>query len=102
MEFVDYAEEPVQVQIRVKGNFAAVRYESPEQGCCVPLEVVKNGEFTEFVIPSLQTAGRTYLKPAADRQARTHALKPAKFSTNAKAKLKAKSEPTWPHSLLRP
>jgi len=29
MEFVDYAEEPVQVQIRVKGNFAAVLYEKP-------------------------------------------------------------------------
>jgi len=72
MEFVDYAEEPVQVQIRVKGNFAAVQYESPEQGCCAPLEVVKNGEFTEFVIPSLQTAGRTYLKAAADGHAPTH------------------------------
>ncbi len=69
MEFVDYAEEPVQVQIRVKGNFAAVQYESPEQGCCASLAVVKKGEFTEFVIPSLQTAGRTYLKPAADRHA---------------------------------
>ena len=61
LELVNYAAEPLRVQVQVKGSFASVRYESPEQGCCESLEVVKHGGFTEFVVPDLRITGRVHL-----------------------------------------
>lgn len=61
LEFINYAEEPVRVQVQVKGSFASVRYETPEQGCCKSLALEKHDGFTEFVIPDLLIAGRVLL-----------------------------------------
>ncbi len=61
MEFVNYAEEPLRLQVQVKGSFASVRYETPEHKCCETLTSVQHNGFTEFVIPELRIAGRVYL-----------------------------------------
>lgn len=61
IEFVNYAAEPLRVQVQVKGSFTSVRYESPEHGCCETLVPVKHDGFTEFVIPELRVGGRVHL-----------------------------------------
>ena len=71
LEFINYAAEPVRVQVQLKGSFSAIRYETPEHACCRTLVPVKHAEFTEFVIPDLLIAGRVHLEadPAADSKA---------------------------------
>jgi protein-tyrosine-phosphatase len=66
LEFVNYAEEPLRLQVQVKGSFASIRYETPEHKCCESLVPVKHSGFTEFVIPDLRIAGRVHLE--ADRE----------------------------------
>jgi len=61
LEFVNYAEEPLRVQVQVKGSFASIRYETPEHRCCESLVPIKHNGFTEFVIPELRIAGRVHL-----------------------------------------
>jgi hypothetical protein len=61
VELVNYAADPLEVQIRVKGVFPAVRFESPEHGCCVSLTPVIRDGFTEFTVPSLRISGRVHL-----------------------------------------
>jgi len=63
VELLNYAEEPLQVQVQVKGSFRSIRFESPEQGCCESLKPTVRDGFTEFVVPSLNLAGRVYLQP---------------------------------------
>lgn len=63
MEFINYAEEPLRLQVQVKGSFASIRYESPAHPCCESLVPLKHGGFTEFVIPELRIAGRVHLEP---------------------------------------
>jgi hypothetical protein len=62
VELVNYAEDPVEVQIRVKGAFPVIRYESPEGGCCKTLSPVIRDGFTEFAVPSLMITGRVHLE----------------------------------------
>jgi len=62
VELVNYSAEPVRVQMQVKGSFRAVRYESPEHGCCESLAPLNHDGFTEFVIPDLRIAGRVHLE----------------------------------------
>lgn len=62
LELVNYALEPVRVQVQLKGSFTSIRYESPEHGCCESLVPIKHGEFIEFVIPELRLAGRVHLE----------------------------------------
>jgi hypothetical protein len=71
LNLVNYAAEPVRVQVQVKGSFSAIRYETPGQECCQSLVPVKHDGFTEFVIPDLMIAGRVHLEPekAADPKA---------------------------------
>ena len=67
IELVNYAEEPISVQVRIKGSFSSIRYETPERACCESLTPTQRGAFTEFVVPSLRIAGRVHLasrKPA--------------------------------------
>jgi hypothetical protein len=59
---INYAEEPVRIQVQVKGSFDSIRYETPEQPCCKSLVPVKHNGFTEFVIPDLMIAGRVHLE----------------------------------------
>jgi NAD(P)-dependent dehydrogenase (short-subunit alcohol dehydrogenase family) len=61
IEFVNFAGEPLRLQVEVKGSFPSIRYETPEHKCCETLMPVKHGEFTEFVIPELLVAGRVHL-----------------------------------------
>jgi hypothetical protein len=61
LELVNYAEEPLSVQVQVKGSFASIRYETPERGCCESLVPIKHDGFTEFVLPELRIAGRVHL-----------------------------------------
>jgi len=61
LELVNYAGEPLRVQVQVKGSFASIRYETPERPCCESLVPVKHDGFTEFVIPDLRIAGRVHL-----------------------------------------
>jgi len=73
LEFVNYAEEePLRVQVQVKGSFASIRYETPERRCCESLVPIKHNGFTEFVIPELRIAGRVHLEvnQAIDSRAR--------------------------------
>jgi len=58
---VNYADQPDNVQIQVKGRFTRVRFEAPEEHCCVPLPFVERNGFTEFTIPSLRIAARVHL-----------------------------------------
>jgi hypothetical protein len=61
VELVNYAAEPISVQVRVKGSFSSIRYETPERACCEALTPTQRGAFTEFVVPSLRIAGRVHL-----------------------------------------
>jgi hypothetical protein len=61
VELINYAQEPIPVQVQVKGSFSSVLYETPDRACCESLTPVQRGEFTEFVIPSLRIAGRVRL-----------------------------------------
>lgn len=62
MEFINYAGDPLHVQVQVRGSFTSVLYESPEHKCCESLVPVNHNGFTEFEIPELRIAGRVYLK----------------------------------------
>jgi hypothetical protein len=62
LELLNYAGEPLRLQVQVKGSFTAIRYETPEHGCCESLEPVKHDGFTEFVIPEIRIAGRVHLE----------------------------------------
>jgi hypothetical protein len=64
LELINYAEDPLQVQVRIKGSFTVVRYENPEHGCCEYLKPTRDAGFTEFVIPWLKIGGRVHLSPA--------------------------------------
>jgi hypothetical protein len=59
---VNYAHQPLPVQMRVRGKFAQVHYESPEQEATLLPYEHRNG-FTEFVLPALRTGGRLFLTP---------------------------------------
>jgi len=61
VELVNYAEESLEVQVQVKGNFESVRFASPERGCCENLKPSGVDGFTEFVVPHLVIGGRVYL-----------------------------------------
>jgi protein-tyrosine-phosphatase len=71
LNLVNYAAEPVRVQVQVKGSYSAIRYEAPGQECCQSLVPVKHDGFTEFVIPDLMIAGRVHLE--ADQAANAKA-----------------------------
>jgi len=66
---VNYADQPDNVQVQVKGRFARVRLESPEEPCCVSLPFVERGGFTEFMIPTLRITARVHLDSARESSA---------------------------------
>ena len=69
LELVNYAADPLRLQVRVKGSFSSIRYETPEHGCCESLTPLKREGFTEFVIPGLYIAGRVHLESKAGGEA---------------------------------
>jgi hypothetical protein len=64
MELVNYDQEPIQVQVQVRGKFASIRYDSPQQACCEELKPAYVDGFTQFVVPNLLIGGRVHLAEA--------------------------------------
>jgi hypothetical protein len=57
---VNYAAQPLPIQLRVRGTYSHVQYEVPGQpAVLVPFEVRNGG--TEFVLPALRVGGRVFL-----------------------------------------
>ena len=63
VDLVNFAEEPMRIQMQLKGSYSSIRYETPDHGCCQDLSPVKHDGFTDFIIPSLVIVGRVHLKP---------------------------------------
>ena len=71
IELLNYAGDPLQVQVRVKGSYKSLRYETPEHGCCTELQPSIEDGFTEFTVPSLAIAGRVRLGTANSSDTQT-------------------------------
>ena len=57
---VNYAAQPLPIQLRVRGTFSEVQYEAPGQPAVLLSFEVRNGG-TEFVLPALSVGGRVFL-----------------------------------------
>lgn len=57
---LNYAHQPLPVQLRVKGTFSTVQYESPEQPRAAVPHQHRLG-YTEFVLPAVRVGGRVFL-----------------------------------------
>ena len=57
---LNYAHQPEPVQMRVRGTFAAVQYETPERDAAL-LPYRHIAGFTEFLLPELRIGGRVFL-----------------------------------------
>jgi hypothetical protein len=57
---LNYAHQPLPVQLRVRGTFSLVRYESPDQPSTLLPNQHREG-YTEFVLPALSIGGRVFL-----------------------------------------
>jgi hypothetical protein len=66
---LNYADQPDNVQVQVKGRFTRVRLESPEEPSCISLPFVERGGFTEFIIPSLRITARVHLESVRESSA---------------------------------
>jgi hypothetical protein len=66
LELLNYSAEPLPIQVRIKGSYSVVRYETPEHGCCESLTPARRDGFTEFVVPWLRIGGRVHLGSPTD------------------------------------
>lgn len=66
VELVNYSADPMPVQVRIKGSYSVVRYETPERGCCEVLTATHQDGFTQLEVPSLRIGGRVHLGAMAD------------------------------------
>lgn len=57
---LNYAHQALPVQLRVKGTFSQLRYESPGDPVALIPSQQRDG-FTEFVLPALRIGGRVFL-----------------------------------------
>jgi hypothetical protein len=57
---LNYAYQPLPVQLRVAGTFSLVHYESPEEPPALLPHQHRDG-YTEFVVPALRIGGRLFL-----------------------------------------
>jgi hypothetical protein len=57
---LNYAYEPLPVQMRVRGTFSVVQYESPEEGTAL-LPHRHIAGYTEFLLPALRIGARVFL-----------------------------------------
>jgi hypothetical protein len=57
---LNYAHQPLPVQLRIPGRFSVVRYESPEEPATLLPHDHRDG-YTEFVLPALRIGGRVFL-----------------------------------------
>ncbi len=58
---LNYAHEPLPVQLRVRGTYALAHFESPETGEAELLPLRRRDGYTEFVLPALRIGGRVFL-----------------------------------------
>lgn len=65
IELLNFAEEPMRIQVQLHGAYSSIRYETPDRGCCQDLSGTKRNGFTDFIVPSLTISGRVYLKAGA-------------------------------------
>lgn len=68
VELLNYSADPMPVQVRIKGSYSVVRYETPERGCCEVLTPTHQDGFTQFNVPWLRIGGRVHLGAMADPQ----------------------------------
>jgi hypothetical protein len=61
LELVNYSADALPVQVRVKGSYPVVRYETPERGCCESITATHQDGFTQFDLPWLRIGGRVHL-----------------------------------------
>jgi len=61
---LNYAYQPLPVQLRVRGTFAQVHYESPEEPAVLVPHEHREG-YTELVLPALRIGGRVFLSGKA-------------------------------------
>ncbi len=61
---LNYAYQPLPVQIRVRGTFSVVQYESPEESAAL-LPYRQIDGYTEFLLPALRIGGRVFLSQEA-------------------------------------
>ncbi len=57
---LNYARQPLPVQLRIAGTYSQVQYESPEEGATLLPQQHRDG-YTEFVLPALRIGGRVFL-----------------------------------------
>jgi hypothetical protein len=60
LSLLNYAHQPLPVQLRVPGKFSAVRYQSPDEAL-VLLPHENTPTHTEFVVPALRAGARIFL-----------------------------------------
>ena len=60
LSLLNYAHQPLPVQLRVPGRFSAVHYESPEEAPVLLLHE-NTATHTEFVVPALRAGARIFL-----------------------------------------
>jgi hypothetical protein len=65
LDLVNYAQEPLQVQVRVKGSFPNIRYKTPERGSYTALKPEIEHGFTQFVVSGLKIGARVHLSSKA-------------------------------------
>jgi hypothetical protein len=68
VELLNYSAEPMPVQVRIRGSYSVVRYETPERGCGEVLTPTHQGGFTQFDVPWLRIGGRVHLGAMANPQ----------------------------------
>jgi hypothetical protein len=68
VELLNYSADPMPVQVRIKGSYSVVRYETPERGCCEMLTPTHQDGFTQFDVPWLRIGGRVHLGATVDPQ----------------------------------
>lgn len=62
VELLNYSADPMPVQVRIKGSYSVVRYETPERGHEILKPTHQDG-FTQFDVPWLKIGGRVHLGP---------------------------------------
>jgi hypothetical protein len=67
LDLVNYAQEPLQVQVRVKGSFPKIRYETPSHGFYPAVTPELENGFTQFVVSHLEIGARVYLESQGEQ-----------------------------------
>jgi hypothetical protein len=57
---LNYAHQPLAVQLRIRGTFSQIHFESPEEPATLLPYEHRDG-YTEFVLPALRIGGRIFL-----------------------------------------